>query len=74
MSIASTIALYREENKMSNSIDTSKSVSSKDQSPKNIPHNPPSQNENLITEIGGRSGPEPTRYGDWEKDGKCTDF
>jgi hypothetical protein len=25
-------------------------------------------------EIGGREGPEPTRYGDWEKDGRCIDF
>lgn len=25
-------------------------------------------------EIGGRKGPEPTRYGDWEKDGRCVDF
>ncbi len=26
------------------------------------------------TEIGGRIGPEPTRYGDWEKNGRCIDF
>lgn len=25
-------------------------------------------------EIGGREGPEPTRYGDWEKSGRCIDF
>lgn len=25
-------------------------------------------------EIGGRDGPEPTRYGDWEVNGRCTDF
>ena len=25
-------------------------------------------------EIGGREGPEPTRYGDWEKAGRCSDF
>lgn len=25
-------------------------------------------------EIGGPSGPEPTRYGDWEKNGRCSDF
>ncbi|MPY68871.1 MAG: DUF1674 domain-containing protein [Alphaproteobacteria bacterium] len=25
-------------------------------------------------EIGGRKGPDPTRYGDWEKDGRCVDF
>jgi hypothetical protein len=25
-------------------------------------------------EIGGPTGPEPTRYGDWERNGRCTDF
>ncbi len=25
-------------------------------------------------EIGGPSGPEPTRYGDWEINGRCIDF
>ena len=25
-------------------------------------------------EIGGPKGPEPTRYGDWERNGRCTDF
>jgi len=25
-------------------------------------------------EIGGPKGPEPTRYGDWEIGGRCTDF
>jgi len=25
-------------------------------------------------EVGGRKGPEPTRYGDWEKNGRCIDF
>ena len=27
-----------------------------------------------VKEIGGQKGPEPTRYGDWEKGGRCTDF
>ena len=31
------------------------------------------ENEN-VKEIGGPSGPEPTRYGDWEKKGICYDF
>jgi hypothetical protein len=26
------------------------------------------------TEIGGPTGPEPTRFGDWEKNGRCVDF
>ena len=25
-------------------------------------------------EIGGRGGLDPTRYGDWEKNGRCIDF
>jgi hypothetical protein len=25
-------------------------------------------------EIGGPKGPEPTRYGDWETNGRCSDF
>jgi hypothetical protein len=25
-------------------------------------------------EIGGREGPEPTRFGDWEIKGRCIDF
>jgi hypothetical protein len=25
-------------------------------------------------ETGGPSGPEPTRYGDWERGGRCIDF
>ena len=29
-------------------------------------------NENL--EHGGPKGPEPTRYGDWERKGRCIDF
>ena len=27
-----------------------------------------------LREIGGPTGPEPTRYGDWEKKGRCIDF
>jgi hypothetical protein len=28
----------------------------------------------LPREIGGRDGPEPTRFGDWELRGRCIDF
>jgi len=28
----------------------------------------------LPKELGGRNGPEPTRYGDWEKKGIASDF
>jgi hypothetical protein len=27
-----------------------------------------------VPEVGGRGGLDPTRYGDWEKDGRCVDF
>jgi hypothetical protein len=34
--------------------------------------------ESVVTpkhqEIGGRGGLEPTRFGDWEKNGRCIDF
>ena len=39
-----------------------------------------SETEKLVTadgrpvEIGGRGGLDPTRYGDWEKNGRCIDF
>ncbi len=32
------------------------------------------QKEALPTELGGRDGPEPVRYGDWEKKGIAVDF
>jgi hypothetical protein len=32
------------------------------------------QLQELPREVGGREGPEPTRYGDWEKNGRCIDF
>lgn len=28
----------------------------------------------LPKELGGRDGPEPVRYGDWEKNGIASDF
>jgi hypothetical protein len=30
--------------------------------------------EQLQKELGGRNGPEPVRYGDWEKKGMAVDF
>lgn len=36
---------------------------------------PAESGEHLPKEFGGRrKGLEPTRYGDWEKDGRCIDF
>ncbi|ALC39368.1 CG7224 [Drosophila busckii] len=34
----------------------------------------PNQTNPYTGEIGGPSGPEPTRYGDWERKGRCSDF
>lgn len=47
--------------------------------PEEIPQpNPdPSPSDNppvKMQEYGGREGPEETRYGDWELNGKCVDF
>ncbi len=35
---------------------------------------PPSDPPIRMKEIGGPSGPEPTRYGDWERKGRVYDF
>jgi hypothetical protein len=35
---------------------------------------PPPREEKKPREIGGPKGPEPTRYGDWEVNGRCIDF
>jgi hypothetical protein len=35
---------------------------------------PKVENVERPREIGGRDGPEPTRFGDWEKAGRCIDF
>ena len=45
--------------------------------PKGDVMSPPvtTQAPGAVPEIGGRkSGLEPTRFGDWEKDGRCIDF
>ena len=34
----------------------------------------PQENKHKPVEVGGPKGPEPTRYGDWEKAGRCSDF
>lgn len=30
--------------------------------------------DGAVREIGGPKGLEPTRYGDWERSGRCVDF
>jgi hypothetical protein len=34
----------------------------------------PPETPKKVEEIGGPPGPEPTRYGDWQFNGKVTDF
>lgn len=41
--------------------------------PPEAPKDPP-QAPALPKETGGPPGPEPTRYGDWERKGRCIDF
>ncbi|HXC11834.1 MAG TPA: DUF1674 domain-containing protein [Stellaceae bacterium] len=40
-------------------------------SPPAAPSTPPKP---APAEIGGPKGPEPTRHGDWQYNGRCTDF
>ena len=51
----------------------------KDRKPDPAPSPPPAvkgppERPAAPKEIGGRKGPEPTRYGDWEVNGRCVDF
>jgi len=43
-----------------------------------LPGAPPAEAAQAVAnpprEIGGREGPEPTRFGDWELRGRCIDF
>jgi len=39
-----------------------------------VPPTTPAPAPEQQPEFGGRDGPEPTRYGDWEKNGRCIDF
>lgn len=38
------------------------------------PDTPSKKKDSITEETGGPDGPEPTRYGDWEKKGRCIDF
>jgi hypothetical protein len=42
--------------------------------PADPPRESPDDRPKRPREIGGPKGPEPTRYGDWEVGGRCTDF
>ena len=32
------------------------------------------KDDKKIKEVNGPKGPEPTRFGDWERKGRCVDF
>ena len=55
-----------------------KSAEKPDETPNAMPDEKQPVKKESVTqpegEIGGPSGPEPTRYGDWEKGGRCSDF
>ena len=40
----------------------------------NVPAKQDASTSNTQQEIDGPSGPEPTRYGDWERKGRVSDF
>ena len=48
------------------------------ESPSHVAQDAVAPNHDLPTtpakESGGQAGLDPTRYGDWEKKGRCTDF
>ncbi len=46
-----------------------------EQKPSAEPDNPEKSEQHVpVREVGGPKGKEPTRYGDWEKNGRCIDF
>jgi hypothetical protein len=51
-----------------------KDITGKDEMPAAAPNAVPKPEPKSEREIGGPKGPEPTRYGDWETNGRCTDF
>ncbi|MGC0371596.1 MAG: hypothetical protein DGJ47_000287 [Rickettsiaceae bacterium] len=40
----------------------------------NTTQNEEKTSKKIPEEFGGQKGPEPTRYGDWEKNGRVSDF
>jgi hypothetical protein len=59
---------------MQNAADSGPEASREAQAARDAEPSPPKAAEARPREIGGRKGPEPTRYGDWEKNGRCIDF
>jgi hypothetical protein len=57
-----------------NETERAKLPSATEQQPRAADVPRPSAAPKKVPEIGGPSGPEPTRYGDWERNGRCIDF
>ena len=55
-------------------MDSKDTVKPGDQPEPGQPESTPETDPEPPREIGGRKGPEPTRFGDWEKAGRCIDF
>jgi hypothetical protein len=49
-------------------------ASEQDSSSDDVPQKDQSIEASSPKEIGGPKGPNPTRYGDWERKGRCVDF
>ena len=45
-----------------------------EEKPSSLSHDADPKSTIESKEINGRKGLEPTRYGDWEKNGRCIDF
>ena len=54
--------------------DTRASVKTETDSNKSDGGNKSAKEIEKQSEINGPKGPEPTRYGDWERKGRCIDF
>ncbi len=48
-------------------------IKNPDQTPA-VPASQPAPKVERPAEVGGPKGPEPTRYQDWERGGRCVDF
>ena len=59
---------------MLNKMDNSKNLGNKRHKDVTTSDQPETKPKAKLAEIGGPKGPEPTRYGDWEKKGRCIDF
>ena len=55
-------------------IDTTQPTDPEQAKPQKPEKQPVLSREGALKEKGGPKGPEPTRYGDWENNGRCTDF